>query len=363
MKSRPEADAAALDLRKKGLFTGQALIISKPSLLFDKFQEKPKPEVAEQGTVIPLKEKIAPVSASSMVDTEAPSMEETTAGSEMASSSPQNATMAAAATAEITEDKHQDDVDAKMPEPTQRAVKIKELNRGLGRNLRESSFALSLKHSYIEMDTEVDKRIRVTDTGRTTVPVTTDFRNDFPASFHMTTINARFGLTDFVELYADFGANYDFESSEPRYVYGLGLRQNLYETDFYTSSKLYFAFLADFHKGQFEEDYKSKAGDKWHKSSDWREIMLKLEGGIVYSRLIVFGGGNWLDYRETTTRRQLENLPAPFTTYRYEDELEEKKHWGFFGGVEYHLTGHSVICVEGNLINRNSITAAYEYRF
>jgi hypothetical protein len=91
--------------------------------------------------------------------------------------------------------------------------------------------------------------------------------------------------------------------------------------------------------------------------------MLKLEGGIEYSRFIFFGGGSWLDYRETTTRTQLENIPAPNTLYRYDDELEEKYHWGVFGGAEFHMTQHSVIYVEGMLNNRNSITAAYEYRF
>ena len=91
--------------------------------------------------------------------------------------------------------------------------------------------------------------------------------------------------------------------------------------------------------------------------------MVKLEGGIVHSRMILFGGFSYLNYRETTTRTQLENIPAPNTLYRYEDELEERYHWGIFGGAEYHLTRHSVISIEGSYNNKNSITAAYEYRF
>jgi len=193
--SRGEVDSAALELRKKGVFTGQAIIIGQPAILEDKFQEKPEPIIAEQQVAVAPEEEAEAITASADEGKLAPA---------------EDAMIAATATAEATETK-QLETTAPSPSVTSSSteIKLKGLNKGFGRNIRGRSISLGLKQSYIEMDTELTQRVRVTDSGNTQVPITEDIKYGFPSSYWATVLQARFGLTDFVELYADLGFNYD----------------------------------------------------------------------------------------------------------------------------------------------------------
>jgi hypothetical protein len=59
----------------------------------------------------------------------------------------------------------------------------------------------------------------------------------------------------------------------------------------------------------------------------------------------------------------LENIPAPLTSVKFEDELEEENNFGAYGGLSLFLTPGLLVNLEGQVNTQSSITGAIEYRF
>lgn len=250
-----------------------------------------------------------------------------------------------------------------MDAPMVKTVLPSGLSGGFGRNLSAGTIGVGFRHTYLDMDTEITNRRLVTSAGSSEQKLTTSIKHGFPVSFHTDTLQVRYGLTDITEIYGDLGATWDAESVEPRHIIGLGIRQNLYQTVLLDFWDIHIAVLAEYHNGKFETSYKDDAGDRWNKSSDWQALNVKLESGFTFDPFILYGGISYLDFREDTTRKRLENIPTGLKFYQYEDEVEEKRAWGLYGGGEYHLSEHSVLNLEAGLFNQKRVFASYEYHF
>ena len=238
--------------------------------------------------------------------------------------------------------------------------------RGYGQNIPGRKLALSLRHTYREVQTELTDRERVTSNGITTsrqkVQVPSSEKNDFDTQMNLTMLRIRFGLTDFLEIFGDVGACYDhFEDFN--LAYGGGARLNLYEAKSGSLRGFYTALQAEYHKGKLETDYQSVQGNKFSKEADWWDFTSKVEIGFARNRFAVYAGGTYFIYREDTDRKQKENLPPGLTLVKFEDDLEEENNLGAYGGLSFYLTPGLLLNVEGQVITQNSISAAIEYRF
>ena len=174
-----------------------------------------------------------------------------------------------------------------------------------------------------------------------------------------------FGITDFLGLFADVGVCYDDLDSTDNInlAYGGGARLNLFDVKNGTMRGFYSALQGEYHKGKLDTDYQSAGGNKFSKEADWWEFVGKGEVGLVRDRFALYFGGTYFYYQEDTDRKQLENVPAPFTSVKFEDDLEEENSFGAYGGVSLHLTPGLLINVEGQILTQNSIAAMVEYRF
>lgn len=232
-----------------------------------------------------------------------------------------------------------------------------------GRNIRQGSVGLGLRHTYRKVYTEITERKQVTSDGVTTtvvdVVLADNEKDDFPTTVHMDTLRIRFGLTDYLEIFADFGMDYHKEFSDPDFVYGGGFRLNLFEA----GDGLYAALQGGYLGGKVEHEYTSDAGNKWEKEADWHEFTGKAELGIARRHVAAYIGGVYLLYREDAERRQLENVPAIYTSRMFQDELKEKNRYGAYGGAEFHLGPSLLIVIEGQVGNQRIISAGLEYYF
>jgi len=260
------------------------------------------------------------------------------------------------------------------PAPAKEPVKVKAKPRkeeplwqrkGYGRNLAGGKFSLAWQHTYREVQTEVTDRTEITTNGGTTktdVSVSGSEKNKFDTEMHLDMLRVGLGITDFLDLFADVGVCYD-DIDDINLAYGGGGRLNLFAVKNGSMRGFYSALQAEYHKGKLESDYQSAGGNKFSKEADWWEFAGKGELGLVRDRFALYFGGTYFHYREDTDRKQLENVLAPLTSVKYEDDLEEENSFGAYGGLSLHLTPGLLINVEGQILTQNSIAAMVEYRF
>jgi hypothetical protein len=170
------------------------------------------------------------------------------------------------------------------------------------------------------------------------------------------------GLTEFLEVFGEIGACYD-DFEDFNLAYGGGARLNLFEVKTGSLRGFYSALEANYLKGKLETEYQSVAGNRFSKDADWWDFTGKGEIGLVRNRFAVYLGGTYFIYREDTDRKQLENIPAPLTSIKFEDDLEEENSFGAYGGLSLSLTPGLSVNVEGQVFTQSSITGAIEYRF
>ncbi|MGD8382598.1 MAG: SPOR domain-containing protein [Syntrophobacterales bacterium] len=255
--------------------------------------------------------------------------------------------------------------DAKISrEPSEKVSDFQ--RRGYGRNISAGKLSLSLRHTYREVNTELTDRTRIESDGVTTtkqnVPVSSSEKNDFDTDMNLSMLRVGLGLTDFLEVYGEIGACYD-DFEDFNLAYGGGARLNLFEVKTGTLRGLYTALAADYHKGKLETEYQSIEGNKFSKDADWWDFTGKGEIGFTRNRFAIYLGGTYFIYDEDTDRKQLENIPAPLTSVKFEDDLEEENNFGAYGGLSLSLTPGLLVNLEGQLYTQSSITGAIEYRF
>ena len=247
---------------------------------------------------------------------------------------------------------------AKKPSAQVAAAKMTGLTqRGIGRNIAQRNFALGYRHSYREVGTEVTKRKQITSTGSSTVAISDSEKDNFPTSMHIDSLYARYGLTDYLEIFLEAGVGYK-ELSSTSFVYGGGLQLSLFEVESGVLKGLYSSLSGAYLSGAVEYEYDSPAGNKWNKEAEFKGLSVKGELGIIRSRFAAYLGAVFLNYNETTKRDKLTG-----TSLIYEDELENENHFGGFAGVEIYMTPSALIKVEGQVISQKSIFIALEYHF
>jgi hypothetical protein len=238
--------------------------------------------------------------------------------------------------------------------------------RGYGRNISAGKLALSVRQTYREVHTELTDRTRIESDGATTTklddPISSSEKNDFDTDMNLSMLRVGLGLTDFLEVYGEIGACYD-DLEDFNLAYGGGARLNLFELKTGSLRGFYTALEADYHKGKLETEYQSIEGNRFSKDADWWDFTGKGEIGFTRNRFAIYLGGTYFVYREDTDRKQLENILAPLTSVKFEDDLEEENSFGAYGGVSLALTPGLLINVEGQVFTQSSITGAIEYRF
>jgi hypothetical protein len=252
--------------------------------------------------------------------------------------------------------------DAKISkEPSEEVSELQ--RRGYGRNIAAGKLSLSLRQTYREVNTELTDRKQIDSDGTTqNIPISSSEKNDFDTDMNLSMLRVGLGLTDFLEVYGEIGACYD-DFEDFNLAYGGGARLNLFEVETGSIRGFYTALEANYHKGKLETEYQSIAGNRFSKDADWWDFTGKGEIGITRNRFAVYLGGTYFVYSEDTDRKQLENIPAPLTSRKFEDDLEEENNFGAYGGLSVHLTPGLLINLEGQVVTQSSITGAIEYRF
>ena len=252
--------------------------------------------------------------------------------------------------------------DAKISEePSEEVSEFQ--RRGYGRNISAGKLSLSLRQTYREVNTELTDRKQIDSDGTTqNIPISSSEKNDFDTDMNLSMLRVGLGLTDFLEVYGEIGACYD-DFEDFNLAYGGGARLNLFEVKTGRIRGFYTALEADYHKGKLETEYQSIAGNRFSKDADWWDFTGKGEIGIARNRFAVYVGGTYFVYSEDTDRKQLENIPAPLTSRKFEDDLEEENNFGAYGGLSVHLIPGLLINLEGQVVTQSSITGAIEYRF
>ncbi|UCF56193.1 MAG: SPOR domain-containing protein, partial [Deltaproteobacteria bacterium] len=155
-----------------------------------------------------------------------------------------------------------------------------------GRNMGWGDFSLGLRHTSREVEPDITKRKQITSDGTTTsiedISVAGVGTSDLPTALHIDSLHLRFGLTDYLEVFAEIGAAYG-ELSDLAFAYGGGLRLNLFEVKGGRFRGFYGGLQGEYLNGGFEEDYTSSTGNKWKKDADWQEFVAKGELGVARS--------------------------------------------------------------------------------
>ena len=237
-----------------------------------------------------------------------------------------------------------------------------------GRNLSTGKFSLGWQHTYREVYTEVTHRKEITTNGGTTktdVSLSGNEKYRFDTEMNLDMLRLGFGITDFLSLFADVGICYDDldDMDNINLAYGVGARLNLFEVKSGSMRGFYSALQAEYHKGKLEKDYQSSGGNRFSKDADWWEVVGKGEVGLARDRFALYLGATYFYYREDTDRKQLDNIPAPYTSVEYKDDLEQENSFGVYGGATLNLTQGLLINIEGQLLTQGSIAAMVEYRF
>ena len=241
----------------------------------------------------------------------------------------------------------------------------KKAERGMGRNIKGMSIGIGARHTYLEIETKLEKRMLVTSDGltisKTDVLLTGINTDDFSTSMHIDTLRLRCGITDYLELFFDSGVTW-YDSSDVNPVYGAGARLNLIELNKMPFSG-YFAIEGDCLLGEFEREYKSKNKNKWEKETEWEAFSGRGEFGITHRFFSLYLGGEYNFYKEDTERSLMNNIPAPFVSYTYQDELEGQEKAGPYGGITIFFSDSILLNIEGRALSKKGVSAALEYCF
>jgi hypothetical protein len=234
------------------------------------------------------------------------------------------------------------------PKPPTRTIR-----GGKGRNIAGGNVAFGFTHIYREINTELTERL---DNGVPTV-ITDDLKDNFPTTMNQDTLSLTLGVTDYFQIFAQGGIAYD-DISDPGFVYGGGLRLNLFQT---TTGGilpgLYAAIHASYLSGEFEEEFESINGNKFERESEWHELSAGIETGISRSRWDIYIGGYYFDYSEETERRRVDLSTV------FQDELEQENDIGIYGGITILLSKSVVLNIEGQALAQEAVFAAIEFRF
>jgi hypothetical protein len=228
---------------------------------------------------------------------------------------------------------------------------------GAGRNLPQGRISVGYRHSYRDIETELEKRKEITPTGITDVSLSSADREGFHTSFHMDGLRFSFGLARSLEVFVDASAAYK-EFSDFDVAYGGGLRVNLFEVTRGALRGLYGAVQGEYMAGKLNYEYTSPDSSKWQKDADWKELSAKAELGLVRSRICGYGGVVYLNYQEDAERK----LMPTSTSFAFQDELEQKG-LGVYGGFDIRLSSTFFLNIEGQAISQESIIGAIEYHF
>ena len=250
-----------------------------------------------------------------------------------------------------------------IAKPAQKALELPE--KRSGRNMGGGEFALGLRHSYRKVELELSERKRITSDGTTTTAEDvsgTIGGEDFSTKLHMDSLHVRFGVNNYLEVFADVGGAYE-EASDLGLAYGGGLRLNLFQVEVGRFRGFYGAFQVEYSEGEAEYEYSSSAGNKWKRDIEWEELVAKGELGMVRSWFVPYFGAVFFYYREDTECKRLENLPPSLTSYVFQDDLEEEESFGVYAGVILHVTPALFLNLEGQAISQKSIFGTLEYRF
>jgi hypothetical protein len=252
---------------------------------------------------------------------------------------------------------------AAVPPPKKKPPKAKPrppintIRGGKGRNVAGGSVVFGFTHIYREINTELTERL---ENGAPTI-IDDAIKNDFPTTMHQDTLSLTLGVTDYFEIFAQGGIAYD-ELSDPGFVYGGGLRFNLFQTT--TDSILpgfYAALKGEYLNGEFDEEFTSAAGNKFERELEWQELSAGVEIGISRSAWDIYIGGNYFNYSEETERRQLDLLPPASNVFQ--DELEQENDLGVYGGFTILLFRSVVLNIEGRALAQEAVLAVLEFRF
>lgn len=346
--SRLEAELESRDLKGRGI-VDYAAIHKKDSILFSNLEKEPEPmEKAPQAVpekavseITPPQEKPAPVIQ--------PPLPESEPVEEKPAIAKPPAEKATPVEEEITKEKAPPPP-VKVQKPAREVYHprppLKSSKRGYGRNMRQWGVGLGVKYGYRDIETTIVKR--------NDEPYNEENKDEFPTQMHMTTLQLRLGLTNFLEIFGNAGTDFN-DTSELGFAYGGGLRLNLFEI-----RGFYSALQGEYLSGDFDEEYVSDVNNKWKKDTEWEEINAKVELGFVRSRFAAYIGGTFLNYNEDTKRQQLEVLPPLLT---YQDEIEEENSFGAFAGIAINLTPGFIVNLEGEVLTQKSISVTLEYLF
>lgn len=236
--------------------------------------------------------------------------------------------------------------------------------RARGRNIGRGNFALGLRHKYQNIQSELTKRKRVTSDGNTTtteeVSLPEEEKDDFPMELHTDSLYLKYGLTNFLDAFAEFGIAYK-ERADRGFSYGGGLLLNLFEVNRGRLKGFYGNIQGEYLEGNVEHEFTSSTGNKWTEETDWEEFFAKGELGLARSWFALYLGGVYFRYHEDTERR-LEDLPSSLTLFTFQDDLE-KEDIGAYAGFVIHLSPKLLLNIEGQVFSQESILAALEYRF
>lgn len=238
---------------------------------------------------------------------------------------------------------------------------IRSTQEGLGRNMGSGKVSLGLLFAYQEVDPSLTSRTLTTSDGTTTTISTDGGDNERNTTINTASLLFRWGLTDWLEVFGSGGVSF-YDSSNFNPAYGGGLRLNLFEVKTGAFSGFYGALQGEYSAGTVAYDYDSTSGSEWYKDADWQEIFAKGELGITRRSFTGYIGGSYLDYQEKTERQLLTNIPPPYTSYVYNDDLE-KKGFGAYGGVVINLSDSFRLNLEGQGLNKKGIFGSIEYHF
>ena len=236
---------------------------------------------------------------------------------------------------------------------------------GAGRNMPQGRISLGYRHTYRDIETELEKRKRVTSDGTTTtvedISLSSADREGFHTSFHMDGFRFRVGLARSLEVFADVSGAYK-EFSDFGLAYGGGLRVNLFEVTRGGLRGLYGAVQGEYTGGKVKYEYTSPDGNKWKKDAEWKELSAKGELGLTRSQIGGYAGVVYLNYQEDAERKLIYALPPSLTSFAFQDELEQQG-FGVYGGVVIRLNSNFLLNIEGQAISQESIIGALEYHF
>jgi len=248
------------------------------------------------------------------------------------------------------------------PEKVIKPVKLPKIERefrwgGAGRNLPQGRISVGYRHSYHDIETELEKRKEIDSGVITDVSLSSADREGFHTSFHMDGLRFSYGLARSLEVFADASGAYK-EFSDFDLAYGGGLRVNLFEVTRGALRGLYGAVEGEYMAGKLSYEYTSPDSSKWQKDADWKELSAKGELGLVRSRICGYGGVVYLNYQEDAERK----LMPTSTSFAFQDELEQKG-LGVYGGLDIRLSSTFFLNIEGQAISQESIIGALEYHF